>query len=319
MMDIISRIEGEAGIEGLVSVLVDRLSPTDLQSLMLEVYRLRAGKLHPRDVLKQYESSRFMRPSAVPPSKLATWEQIAFSQLPHQFEPISLSPVSPLGTNSVVASVDQNWAISTSRNNEVVSDSTNVLALECAVRRRDYLRDNPKSADVVQLAASHRLVRAQKYENPKLACHFSSFALCSAGRDTGNFHFELEAIGLQISFYLKAIRIFLGSEVHMFVSFTDFNRHLPVESINSMLFSPIEAAFRSVECEIDNGRSRGRGYYSDFGFMIHAAKSPDQRIELIDGGSVDWTQKYLSNSKERLIVSGLGVERLCEEFIALHA
>lgn len=314
MNKIIDRIEREAGVEGLVSVLVDRLSPADLQSLLLEVYRLRTAKLLPSDVLQQYESSRFVHPSAVLPSQLTAWEQIAISQLPHQFEPISLSPVCPLGTSSVVASVDQNWAISTSRNNEVISDSTNVLALECAVRRRDSLRTNPKSVDAVHLAASHRLVRAQKYANPKLASHFSSFALCSAGRDAGNFHFELETIGIQISFYLRAIRLFLGSDVPLFVSFTDFNQHLSEVSINSILLTPIQAELRLVECEIDNQRSRGRGYYCDFSFMIHAITGSDQRIELVDGGSVDWTQKYLSNSKERLVVSGLGVERLCQEF-----
>jgi hypothetical protein len=41
---------------------------------------------------------------------------------------------------------------------------------------------------------------------------------------------------------------------------------------------------------------------------------PNKRLELVDGCSVDWTQKYLSNAKERLMISGIGSERLCREF-----
>jgi hypothetical protein len=37
-------------------------------------------------------------------------------------------------------------------------------------------------------------------------------------------------------------------------------------------------------------------------------------LELVDGGSVNWTQKLLSNAKERLVISGIGSERLCAEF-----
>ena len=30
-----------------------------------------------------------------------------------------------------------------------------------------------------------------------------------------------------------------------------------------------------------------------------------------DGGAVDWTQKLLSNARERLVISGISGERLC--------
>ena len=151
------RIEREAGVPGLVSILAERLEPTDRQSLLLEVYRQSSSQRRPSAVLSDYETNRFVRPSALSPMRLHEWEQVAFSVLPPEFKAIELSPVCPLGTNSVVASVDQNWAVSTARNTEVVSDSTNVLALECALRRRQLLRVNPRSTDSVHLAASHRL------------------------------------------------------------------------------------------------------------------------------------------------------------------
>ena len=113
--------------------------------------------------MTNYETNRFVRPSAVSAIQFLKWEQVALSQLPQEFEALVLSPVCPLGTNSVVAAIDQNWAVATVRNTEVVSDSTNVLALECAVRRRELLRSNPRSTEPVHLATSHRLLRAQHF------------------------------------------------------------------------------------------------------------------------------------------------------------
>lgn len=107
MNEIVERIEREAGVPGLVTILAERLAPTDLQSILLEVYRLRSSQLRPSAVLSNYETNRFVRPSAASPTQLASWEQVAFSQLPQEFEPLALSPVCPLGTNSVVASVAQ--------------------------------------------------------------------------------------------------------------------------------------------------------------------------------------------------------------------
>ena len=313
MNQIVERIEREAGVPGLVSILAERLTPTDLQSILLQVYRLRSHQLQPAAVLSNYETNRFVRPSAIPPTRLLRWEKVAFSQLPPEFEPLALSPLCPLGTNSVVAPVDQNWAIATVRNTEVVSDSTNVLALECAVRRRALLRSNPRSTDYVHLAASHRLLRAQHYKSPRALVHFDSFVLCSAGRDQGNLQFELGALGLHIRFYLRALLTFLGSGVQLHVSVTDLSQ-IANRVLETLLLSPLRSEFKQIECALDEQRTSGRGYYLDLCFHIHITTLAGQRLELVDGGSVDWTQRYLSNAKERLIVSGIGSERLCQEF-----
>jgi len=313
MNKIVERIERELGVPGLASILAQRLTPTDLQSLLLEVYRLRSSRRRLADLLSSYESDRFVRPSSVPPSRLLSWEQVAFSQLPTEFEPLALSPVCPLGTNSVVATVDQNWAVATARNTEVVSDSTNVLALECAIRRRQLLRDG-KPAEPVHLAASHRLLRAQRYKDPHALSHFSCFALCSAGRDQGNSRFELSVIGLHIRFYFKSLRAFLGPGIPLHLSVTDWSSTARNALIGTHLLSPIRSEFEAVECGIDDLRTGGRGYYLDLCFHIHATHPSGQRLELVDGGSVDWTRRLLSNAKERLVISGIGSERLCSEF-----
>src|SRR5258706_9666766 len=302
MNPLLERLERAAGLPGLVNVLAERLAPTDLQSLLLEVYRRRAGQRRPADVLADYESNHFVRPAPVSARRLLAWEQIALAHLPPEFEPVVLAPVAPLGASSAVAAVDQNWSVATARNTEVVSDSTNVLALECAVRRRVLLRAHAKSAEPVHLAASHRLLRAQHYRDPAAAAHFSALALCSAGRDAGALRFELEALARQIDFYLRALQAFLGAGVPLRVSVTDL---APAERqaqrrLDERLLAPLQGQHPAVTFGFDPERASGRGYYRELCFHIEASNSAGQRLQLADGGAVDWTQRLLGNAKERL-------------------
>src|SRR5437762_3499562 len=128
--EILERILREAGLPELVDVLAARLSPTDLQSLLLEVYRRRVGALMAPDVLRQFESNPFVRPSDADPERLRALDRLAFSLLPAGYEQLELSPVAPVGTISVLAGLSQDRAITSIRNTETLSDSTNVLALE---------------------------------------------------------------------------------------------------------------------------------------------------------------------------------------------
>src|SRR5512139_1153780 len=74
MNKIVERIVREAGIPDLLSVLAEKLSPTDLQSLLLEVYQIRSERFQPPDLLKDFQSNRFVRPSPVPPISLMQGE-----------------------------------------------------------------------------------------------------------------------------------------------------------------------------------------------------------------------------------------------------
>lgn len=314
MSKIVERIERQAGVPGLASILAEQLSATDLQSLLLEVHRRRSARRQPREVLASYEADRFVRPSSVSPVRLLAWDECAFSHLPSEIEPIALSPVCPPGTCSVVAPVNPDWAVITTRNSEVVSDSTNVLALECALRRRSLLREDPKSAAVVHLAASHRLLRAQRYESPEAVSHFSAFALCSAGRDQGNLRFELSALALHITFYLRALGAFLGPDIRLHLTVTDFGPSPAYSTLESLLLSPLRSEWPSVDCRVDEQRTGGRGYYPGLCFHVYASQPAGERLELVDGGAVDWTARLLENAKERLVISGIGSERLCARF-----
>jgi hypothetical protein len=311
---IIERIEREVGVPGLAALLADRLSPTDLQSLLLEVYRQAVQRRTPAEVLADYAANRLVKPGRASPFRLNDWERTVLAALPPEFQVMTLSPVCPLGTSSAVAQVDQDRVLSTIRTVEVVSDSTNVLALEAARQRKQLLKEHPKSKAAVHLAAHHRLLRPQHYENPKLLNHFSTTALCSAGQDQGNLQFEFTTLGLHIRFYLRALRMFLGSAVPLRVSITDYRVTNRQAQIAERLFAPILAEFENVEGVFDDQTDQGRGYYAELRFHIHGTASSGRLVELVDGGPVNWTQTLLSNAKERCVISGIGTERVCTEF-----
>jgi len=316
---IVDRIVRESGARNLLEILVDQLTPTDLQSLLLEVYRRRAAKQNPATLLASYEHNRFVRPSAISPQLLIEVDRLAFSLAAPMFEPLELAPVCPLGTNSVVATVDQNKTIATIRNTELVSDSTNVLALECAARRREHLRSPGQAHQRVRLCASHRLLRPQDASGPATFSHFRLFALSTAGRDEGSYRFELDSLGEQLELYLQLLSAMPASEYRirgLRVGITDLTDGTHNEALRTRVIEPLAAQFPRVEIAFDPQRSAGRNYYSGVCFAIFVKDDANVEYLLADGGFTTWTQQLLSNRKERLLISGIGTERLCSVFRA---
>ncbi|MGH3485017.1 MAG: hypothetical protein ACRDPQ_17500, partial [Nocardioidaceae bacterium] len=274
----LDRILRAAGSPDLLEALSERLTPTDLQTLLLEVYRRRAADISPRDLLARYEGNRFVSPSAADPLDLARLDVTIHERLAaHDVTGVVLSPVSPLGTNSAIATVDQNKVLTTIRNTEVVADPTNVLALECAVRRRELLRADPRSADPVRLGATHRVTRAQVFEGPATMAHFALLALCSASRDEGSLSFETTALVEQIEVHLDVLdrAVDVGCEVvDVRVSVTDLTegRHRP--ALQEQVVDRLAAAHPDVSVGFDDERTHGAGYYVDACFEIRA-RTPD--------------------------------------------
>src|SRR5438874_2709404 len=110
---LLRRLESESGCPNLVQTLVERLAPTDLQSLLLEVYAQIAGRVSPARVLSQYENNRFVAPSVVDARRLVEVDRLAWELLPTGYVPIELAPLCPLGTNSAIAPVHQNKVVTT--------------------------------------------------------------------------------------------------------------------------------------------------------------------------------------------------------------
>ena len=89
----VERICRDAGVPDLVDLLAERLSPTDLQTLLLAVYRRRAAAVGPAKLLERYDRNRFVRPAAVDPKALDEFDRSAFAELPPDYERVELSPV----------------------------------------------------------------------------------------------------------------------------------------------------------------------------------------------------------------------------------
>lgn len=308
---IIRRIEEAAGIAGLAEILAQHVSPTDLQSLLLAVFRKRSARRTPADVLADYERNRFVAPSQADPDQLAIAEAELKRQLPAPFKSIELSPVCPLGTSAVLAGVSQDWSVPTVRNTEVLSDATNVLALECALRRRNALKSNPRSSEAFHYCSSHRLLRPQFSDSPDLLTHFRLFHVCSAGRDSGNLGFECDAIFMQASAYLAALRRVVPTATNLEFLLTDFHEQDRYPYLETNLLDRLRDACHGVRFVLNRKRDAGRGYYRDLCFHIYAHPRGASPLQLADGGSVDWTQKMLGNAKERLIISAISAERMC--------
>ena len=295
--EILARIERELGMPGAAERLGARIQQADLHSLLLEVFRRRAAERTPAQVLADFGANRFVRPSTADPRALARFDAAAFAALPPEFEALELSPVCPLGTSSVLATVHQDKALTSIRSVEVLSDATNVLALECAARRK-------RSPAPVHLAASHRHLRTSLFSDPLSFAHFRLFVLVSAGRDARGASFHEAALDAHLRFYAQLLSRLHGPGAPRCAW------RSPTSPPRSHASGGASRTPGSSSPSTRLGAS-GRGYYTDVCFKIHARAPAGEWVELGDGGGVEWTRKLLSNAKERLLISGISSERAC--------
>src|SRR5215470_460231 len=131
---ILDRIARTIAVDDILERLA-RLPATDLQSLLLSLYRRRSAERSPAELLAQYERSAMVRPSAADARTLHSVFKVAF-ECASSFEAVELAPIAPLGINRVLGEIDQNNCLATVRGAEVIADPTTVKALECARRRK---------------------------------------------------------------------------------------------------------------------------------------------------------------------------------------
>jgi hypothetical protein len=123
--------------DGSQQALTTGLSPTDLTTLLLGVASARAAAVSPAEIMRRWQQDRLVRPTSCDPRAVAAVENRLWQLLPGPVEGVELSPLVPLGTCSALGPVSQNNIVTTMRSGEVLSDSTNALAVEAATRRRD--------------------------------------------------------------------------------------------------------------------------------------------------------------------------------------
>ena len=279
---------------GAYDALTDGLPPSRLWSLLLEVAEARAAGRRPAELVEQWDRDRFVQPALVDQRSLIDVDRHLLAAA-LAFESIELSPVAPLGVCSIMGHASQNKVLSALRGTEVVSDPTNVMALECARR----LRRDP--AAVVRLATSHRCVRAQEIpKRPGLTANFRIFCLVSAGLERQNHAFVVEAIAEQMTIMLDALD---QLERHGF-AFPDRRITVLATEENAALGDRIAATLGRPA--VARALLEHPYYNSGLRFQMSARSSGGIEIPLIDGGAFDWVAKLTSNRKAGYVASGLG-------------
>jgi len=277
------------------------LPPTDLQSLLIDLSRDRAATVTPARLAQRWEADRFVQPATLDPADLSAVVTRLWQLLPDTFAGVELSPVTPLGTCAAVGAADQNRVLGTVRTVEVVSDLTNVLALEAARRRRT-------SGAAVHLAACHRLLRTQRFPDG-WSNHFQLFALVSSDRDRGSGRTEAALLTAHLSYWQSVLSTVLpGHAVE--VRYSAFDNPALEERYRDTVLPAVTGAAdpattTSITWRPDHDRTRARGYYRSGALLFTAGG-----IELGDGGFTDWTAQLLADRKERCLISCLSTEAL---------
>ncbi|WP_051452014.1 hypothetical protein [Actinospica robiniae] len=300
----LQRVLSRAGGPDLLDLLVTELSGADLTTLLLEVFRRRADRLTPAEVMRRYRSDRFVGPARIDAAALRRAEEVLFAALPEGCESLVLSPLAPLATHSAVGSVDPRKVVATIRASEVAADPTNGLALEAAHRRSAALAADPRSSTPVRLAATQRVVRAQHFGAPGMLAHFQLFGMVTAGRDTGDRAFERRHLVEHLQFAARVLSAAGVGHAEIRLTCLDEASIALLEHTRAAL-----AATPGVDVLDDPERTSGRGYYTRLCYKIYATIG-GECVELADGGFVEWTQQLTGSRKERLLISGFGVDRL---------
>jgi hypothetical protein len=300
------RVLGRVGGPELLDLLADEMSGADLTTLLLEVFRRRAERLSPAEVMRRYRDDRFVAPAPISFTALRHAEDALLSALPDGFEVLVLAPVLPLAAHTAVATVDPRKVIATVRGSEVAADPTNALALEASLRRSAALAADPRSSEPIRLAASQRVARAQHFGGPGMPAHFQLFGLVTAGRDTGNRSFEHQQTAEHLRFATRALAAAGAQHTQIRLTCLQEAARPVAEQIHRDL-----TGLPGVTVSEDPDRTTGRGYYTSLCFKIYADIAGRQ-LEIGDGGLVDWTQLLTGNHKECLLISGFGLDRLAE-------
>ncbi len=276
-----------------VATLGREVAGSDLTSFLLDVMQERAAAVTPADLVRAVAAPGLVEPGRVDARALHRTIAALVDALPPDYEVLELSPAAPLGTCSAVATVDQRKVAAAARGVEIAGDPTNLLAVLAAGRR--------PGPDPTRLAAVQRVLRVQP-QGPGLQAHFTVLGLVVAGRDRGNLDFERTTL-------VELLRVV----VHLVRAVTDAPVELRITSLRDEYTEAIVADAGSEVADAtvvaDPDRASGRGYYRDLCFKVMVGTGAGA-IEVGDGGFTDWTQQLRGSRKERLLIGGLGVDRL---------
>jgi hypothetical protein len=193
---IVERICRDVGIPDLFDALAERLPGSDLQSLLLEVFRRRSRRRSPAELVAHRGRDETVAPAPVDGRRVHEVEALGLS-VAEGYDAVALAPVSPLALNTVLGRIDQNNVLATARGTEVLADPTTALALEAALHRRDGERE-------VRLCSVDRVLRLQPFPG-EFTSHFGLFCVVTAGRSRAGRAFELDALREHVAIHLRLL------------------------------------------------------------------------------------------------------------------
>jgi hypothetical protein len=293
---IVDRV-GAAAFEQLAT----GLAGSDLHSVLLEVMQHRARSRTPADVLGQYLRDSFCAPAEIDlRTSLAVDSHLLAAA--DAFEALDLSPVAPLGASSAIAQTGQNRVLSALRMTEVVSDPTNVLALECARRLRVDL------AAQVHLATCQRVLRAQPApRGPGYSQHFRIFVLASGGREAKDHAFTVQTSVMHIRTMLRAL-----DRLEQYGYAFGARR---VEILTTPARQAIgDRIAESVEIAVARKPLDHPYYSAGLRYQIWVTAPDGSELPLIDGGAFDWLTRLAANRRAVYVASGAGAQLIAWRF-----
>jgi hypothetical protein len=298
MSNIAAIIEQRTGYPNLLNDLQEKLSASELNTLLLELYRKKTQHLSPAELLKQFSTNKYAAPVALPTIAFKEYELDCLRLMEaNGFNAITLSPLTSLGTCSAVAYVDQNNVASAVRGTEVVADATNVFALLIAQQYKAG-----KTKDIIKYATAHRHVRCQSFNNPGFTPHFAVLCLATGGMDTGSYDFELT----HLQEHLKAHWQLLSTQLPNGKFILKCLLKTENEAFKQQLETLLQDWQQQVEIIIEQQPNAG-DYYQLVQFKFFLQYN-GQELNISDGGFVNWTQQLIPNKKHRLLISGIGTE-----------
>jgi hypothetical protein len=260
------------------------------------------ARREPARILDQWQRDGFTAPAAIDQRLLVEMDRVLLAAAP-QFDAIEFSPLAPLGACSSVALTSQHRVVAALRGCEVVSDPTNVMALECARR----LRRNPH--DIVRIATAQRCVRAQPFPKlPGFAAHFRIFCLATGTAKGPDHDAVVQALVEQIQVLTRALA---ALEAVGIVCPVIAVKVLSIPE-RSGLADRVAAGIGSLAVR-DELQHR---YYDGLRFMVVVRTASGQELPIADGGMFNWLTRLTSNRKLAFVASGVGTQLLATQCLA---
>lgn len=306
MSSIIQKVLDRTGHPELLRVLRD-LSGSELNSLLLELFHEKTKTISAPRLLRNYQLNRFVKPAELPvlPLKETEYDLLKIFKA-SSFEPIELSPVTALGSCSVVAPANQSKILSALRGTEVLADGTNAMALHISDLKKRSCWVPKFPSDKMRLATIQRHVRTQPITGKGFTPHFKIGCFATSGMDTGNLMFERESMLEHVQLMKRIFENYYKVE-RMSLRLLCRTGYPDSFQLAKAVENYLSANISNIRLDIVDRPEPHTAYYRGLQYKVDI-QWKQQTFEIGDGGFVDWTQQLLQNKKERFLISGFGFE-----------